>query len=66
MTSYGIIWFDGTYTGGITDKHALAAEYARTSGFNGKAYTVGSEEDPEVRKPARAVMPVNIWRAPVA
>lgn len=61
MTSYGIIWPDGTYTGGITDKHAWAAEYAKTSGFNGKVYTVGSEDDPEI-KPLAA--PVNIWRAP--
>lgn len=61
MTFYGILWSDGTYTGGITDKHALATEYAKTSGFSGKVYTVGSDDDPEVKK---ADTPRNIWRAP--
>lgn len=65
MTSYGILWPDGTYTGGITDKHALAAEYAKISGFNGNAYSVGSEDDPEVKRGKRVTEPTNIWRAPV-
>ena len=60
---YGILWPDNTYTGGITDKHALAAEYAKTSGFNGKAYSVGSEDDPELQPQVRKE-PANIWRAP--
>ena len=66
---YGVLWPDGTYTGGITDKHAWAAEYARISGFNGRAYTVGGEDDPETKagQPVTSVplvLPVNIWRAP--
>lgn len=61
MISYGVLWVDGTYTGGITDKHALAKEYAVLGRFGGKVYTVGSEDDPEVKKP---VAPTNTWKAP--
>ena len=61
MTRYGILWPDGTYTAGITDKHALAAEYAKISGFNGKAYTIGGDDDPEVKGVTK---PTNIWKAP--
>lgn len=60
---YGILWPDGTFTGGITERHAWAAEYAKTSGFSGKVYTEGSEDDPELR-PRVPKEPANIWRAP--
>lgn len=63
MTRYGVQWDDGTYTGGITDRHADAAEYAKTSGFHGKVYTEGSTDDPELHPQVRAE-PANIWRAP--
>ena len=66
MTQYGVQWMDGSYTGGITDKHSLALAYAHTYP-GGRVYTVGGEDDPERKAPkSQPVAPVNIWKAPTA
>ena len=43
---YGIKYPDGSYTGGITADHSLAAHYARL--HKAVVYKVGSSDDPEV------------------
>ena len=50
-TRYGVLWDDGTFTGGITDKLSLAHAYAHKTG---KTYEVGKPGDPELltTKPA--------------
>lgn len=63
MTRYGIHWNDGTYTGGVTDRHTLASDYLKLSGFAGKVYTEGAKDDPELQ-PQVHVGPANIWKAP--
>lgn len=51
---YGVLWPDGSYTGGITDHARLAMRYAQTDG--GKWYEVGGPDDPE-RTTTKAVEP---------
>jgi len=51
MAQYGVLWSDGTFTGGITDKLSLAHAYAHKTGTT---YEVGKDGDPELltTKPA--------------
>ena len=45
MNRFGVLWPDGSYTGGITDQQRLVMRYAQTDG--GKWYEVGGANDPE-------------------
>lgn len=45
MTRYGVQWADGSITGLITDKHHLAAHYARE--YGGRVYEAKDEADLE-------------------
>ena len=47
---YGIRWPNGTFTGGITDRHAYAVAYVSNAGIGGHVYLVGSPQDPEVKQ----------------
>ncbi len=45
MPRYGVLWNDGTFTGGITDKLSLAHAYAHKTGTTD---VVGEPGDPEL------------------
>ena len=50
-TRYGIQWPDGSYTGGVTDKHDRVVAYLKEAGIGGRIYKVGSPQDPELKSP---------------
>lgn len=43
---YGVLWPDGSFTGGISFSYRDTAAYAKN--HDGSVYEVGSAEDPEV------------------
>jgi len=48
MTRFGILWPDGTFTGGITDTRQFAVAFAKD--HRGTVYEVGGADDPEAKE----------------